>query len=1064
MPSPPAKFCTQCGAALAPNARFCGACGTRVGIASEGEVPASAQGERRQVSVLFVDLAGYTRLSGALDPEETNVLLARYFEVVDGIVSAYGGSVLRHVGDSVMSVFGAPTAHDNDPERAVRAALEIHAAMARLSVETGHGLQVHAGIAAGEVVAVGLGSEIYREYTVTGDAANLAARLCSLAGAGETMIAQSVYEATQHVIEAESIGDVAVKGFARPVKAWRVNGLRPQRAGQHRVPLAGRRAELSQFESILAAVRETGNGQAVYIRGEPGIGKTRLAEEFTTRAADAGFAAHKGLVLDFGTGRGRDAIGALLRSLMGLSPDADEGARHSAANGLIAAGGLESDQRVFLDDLLDLQLPTELHALYDAMNAATRSRGREAVLATLVRHASRGEPLLLLIEDLHWADAVTLGQLAALANAVAGASAVLVMTSRTEGDPIDAAWRSRTRDTPFTTFDLGPLRETEARALAAAIADAANRFVGACLARAGGNPLFLVQLLHAAEQASADSVPDSIQSLVLARMDRLPPLDRRALQAAAVLGQSFALAPLRHLVGAPDYRCDELLRKYLISPEGDDFLFAHALIRDGVYASLTRQTRRDLHRRAAQWLGDHDLVLAAEHLDRADDPSASQAYSRAAAAQRDRFDFDRALTLATRGLALARDPADRFALAHLHADALREVGRAQDSVAAFREALALAQGEADRGRAWIGIAAGLRILSRLDEAMVALEEAERALSGMDLPREIGQIHFIRGNLHFARGEPALCLTSHQQALTLARRAADAQLEANALGGLGDGYYAGGRMRTALAHFQECSDLCRARGFGRIDVSTRFMIGHCLRYQNDLATGLAEHEEQVAAAARIGNPLAEMTAQQSRGILLVEMGRYADAVETLAAAMVLSRQLGTRRYDAIILAHRGAAQIETGRRAEGQAAIDEGVAIARETGMGFVGPAVLGYRALYADDDAAARQALAEAEAILARGCVGHNHFWFYRDAIETSLRARRWDEALRYAQALAAYTAAEPLPWSDFIIARARALVAFGRGDRSASLRAELRTVRDRALAAQLAPALPLLDAALAAY
>ena len=1014
--------------------------------------------------MLFADLSGYTRLSGGLDPEETNVLLARYFEAVDGVVQAYGGSVLRHVGDSVLGVFGAPVAHDNDPERAVRAAIDIHAAMDRLSTETGHQLHVHAGIAAGEVVAAGLGSEVYSEYTVTGDAVNLASRLCNLAEPGETMIARSVHDATQQVVEAESAGEIAVKGFARPVKAWRIGNLRSERVGQNSVPLAGRRGELLQFESILAAVRETGEGQAVYIRGEPGIGKSRLAEEFTARAVAAGFAAHKGLVLDFGTGRGRDATGALLRSLMGLSPDADEWARREAANRLVAAGGLERDHRVFLNDLLDLPQPVELRAIYDAMNAATRARGREAVLAALVHHAGRGEPLLLLVEDLHWADAVTLEHLAALANAAAGASGILVMTSRIEGDPIDASWRSRTRDTPFTTFDLGPLRDSEARALAAAIADAASRFVGACLARAGGNPLFLVQLLHATEQAGTESVPDSIQSLVLARMDRLPPLDRRALQAAAVLGQSFALGPLRHLLAAPDYRCDELLRKYLIGPDGEDFLFAHALIRDGVYASLTRQDRRELHRRAAGWFGAYDLVLVAEHLDRAEDAGAPQSYLRAALSQRDRFDFDRALALAARGLALARDPGDRVTLAHLHADCLREVGRAQDSATAFRETLVLALGEADRARAWIGVAAGLRILSRPDEAMTALDEAERALAGVDLPRELGQIDFIRGNLHFARGEPALCLASHERALAHARRAGDAELEANALGGLGDGEYARGRMRTALAHFQQCSALSRARGFGRIDLSTRFMIGHCLRYQNDLATGLAEQEAQIAAAARIGNRLAEMTAQQSRGILLVEMGRYDEAIESLTAAKSLSGQLGTRRFDAIILAHYGAALIETGRAAEGRATIDEGLAVARETGMGFVGPVVLGYRALYAVADAEARGALAEAEAVLAKGCVGHNYFWFYRDAIETSLRARRWAEALRYAQALADYTAAEPLPWSDFNIARARALAAFGHGDRGIPLQAELAALRGQAVAAQLAPALRLLDAALAAF
>lgn len=1057
------RFCAQCGALLAPNARFCSACGNAVGAAESADAaPAAAQGERRQVSVLFADLAGYTRLSGGLDPEETHALLARYFETVDGIVRAYGGAVDKHIGDAVMGVFGAPVAHDNDPERAVRAALDIHAAMGRLSLETGRELQMHAGIAAGEVLAAGLGSDVHREYTVTGDAVNLASRLCSVADAGETVISQSVHASVGHLVDAETAAEIAVKGIATPVRTWRVRGLRPQHLGQARLPLAGRRGELRQFEGILAAVRESGTGQAIYVRGEPGIGKTRLAEEFTARAEAVGFAAHKGLVLDFGTGRGRDAIGALLRSLMGVSADSDEDARRRAADGLIAAGGLERDQRVFLNDLLDLPQPTELRALYDAMNASTRSRGREAVLAGLVRHACRATPLLLAVEDLHWADAATLSHLAALTNAVATTSAILVMTSRIEGDPIDATWRSAARDTPFTTFDLGPLRETEARALAADIADAASRFVGACLARAGGNPLFLVQLLHTTEQASADSVPDSIQSLVLARMDRLSPLDRRALQAAAVLGQSFALAPLRHLLDAADYRCDELLRKHLVRPEGDDFLFAHALIRDGVYASLTRQARRELHRRAAAWFADHDLVLAAEHLDRAEDPGAPQAYLRAAEAQRDRFDFDGTLALAARGLAVAREPAQRSALAHLHADALREVGRTMESLDAFRRAMESAETGTDRCRALIGVAAALRILSRPGEAMAALDDAARSAGGLDLPREQGMIHHIRGNLHFARGEAKLCRDNHQAALEAARRVGDVDLEARALGGLGDAHYAAGRMATALDHFHRCSALCRARGLGRLDASTRFMIGNCLTYLNQAEAGLEEHRQCMAAAKRAGNRLGEMTAYESAGLNLTELGRWREAIEVLEVALSLSRQLGTRRYDAVILACKGIALIELGQREEGHGAIADSLVVCRETDVRFFGACALGAIARYADDPVRRREALAEGEAILSGGCIGHNYFWFYRDAMDSSLRAQEWDEALRYAQALADYTAAEPLPWSNLYVARGRALVRLGRGDRDSELRSELMRLREEAARAGSAAALPALDAALA--
>jgi tetratricopeptide (TPR) repeat protein len=241
-----------------------------------------------------------------------------------------------------------------------------------------------------------------------------------------------------------------------------------------------------------------------------------------------------------------------------------------------------------------------------------------------------------------------------------------------------------------------------------------------------------------------------------------------------------------------------------------------------------------------------------------------------------------------------------------------------------------------------------------------------------------------------------------------------------------------------------------------------MIGHCLRYQNENTLALEEHERGADASIRVGNRLAEMTSCESSGILLVEFGRYAEAVPVLEKALALSRQIGSRRYDAPILAHLGAALCELGRAKEGRGAIDEATAVVRETSPGFMGPLVLGLLALYADDHAVSEAALAEAEAIMAKGCVGHNYLWFYRDAIEYSLQRRAWDDALRYAQALDDYTAAERLPWSDLVIARGRALVAFGRGERSHALKAELQRIHKETLRVKLAPMLPRLEAALA--
>jgi class 3 adenylate cyclase/tetratricopeptide (TPR) repeat protein len=1050
------RFCTQCGAPLGAEPRFCGTCGAPVAATAEPAAPAPA-GERRQVTTLFADLAGYTRLSTTLDPEETHALLQRFFATVDGLIAAYGGTVDKHIGDGVMGVFGAPVAHGNDPERAIRAAIEIHAAVAGLGQELGHALGVHIGVASGEVVAAGIGSDAKQDYTVTGDSVNLAARLEDMAETGQTLISDAVHDAVAEIAETSPAGEVTVRGIARPVRVWRVDRLRAEKA-RPATALTGRRAELRQFEGALDSLLESRTGQVVYVRGEAGIGKTRLVEEFAAIAQRRGLACHRGLVLDFGAGKGRDATRTLLRSTLGLGEDDDAATRAAAAS----ARQVHAHHLPALLDLLDLPLAPEQRTIRDAMDNAARHRARQAVFVQTVEAASRLQPLLITVEDLHWADRDLMSDLAALAARASEAPIILLMTSRVEGDPIDQAWRSTARGTSIQIIDLGPLPAREARALAAGIIDPDSRLAEACVARAEGNPLFLLQLLRNATDLDLDAIPDTLQSVVQSRLDRLPPADKRALQAASVIGQRFGADLLGDLIGDPAYRCDTLIANYLVRPDGDEFLFVHALVRDGVYASLLRQTRRALHRQAASWFEQRDPALCAQHLDRGEDDRAPAAYARAAQVEAWHYRFDEAVTFAARGIELARSARDRFDLSLQRAEALRALGRTQESIDGYRDMLGFAATDADRGRAWIGVAAGLRILSRIDEAMHALAEADRALAATDLMLEKGNIHFTRGNLHFARGEPGPCGAEHEKALAIARQAGDAQLEANALGGLGDAAYASGRMRTALENFRRCSALCRARGFGRIDVSVRFMIGHCLRYQNEIEAALQEHEQGVLASTQVGNRLAEMTSHESAGMLLVEFGRYAEAIAALEKALQLSRQIGSRRYDSPILVHLGGALCELGRPKEGRAAIDEALAVARETGMGFMGPLVLGYKALYADDPAESTAALAEGASILAQGCIGHNYFWFYRDAIEHSLKHGRWDEALRYAQALDDYTAAERLPWSDLVIARARALVAFGRGKRSPALKAELQRVHKEAVRARLAPLLPRLEAALA--
>ena len=254
--------------------------------------PVETDGDRRQVTVLFADLAGFTRLSSDLDSEEVHGLLGAFFDAVDSAIDSHGGTIDKHIGDCVMGVFGAPVAHGNDAERAVRAALAIQEAMPRLGARFGRDLQAHVGLASGEVVAAGTGSRGFREYTVTGNSVNLASRLTDRAGPGEILLSESVHRLLADRISAALLQESNIEGLSRPVRVWRLVGLIDAAAAAMR-PFVGRRAELAQIKGALASCHDSNSGLTIYIRGEAGIGKTRLAEEFARTAATAGFLVHK---------------------------------------------------------------------------------------------------------------------------------------------------------------------------------------------------------------------------------------------------------------------------------------------------------------------------------------------------------------------------------------------------------------------------------------------------------------------------------------------------------------------------------------------------------------------------------------------------------------------------------------------------------------------------------------------------------------------------------------------------------------------------------------------------
>jgi len=651
----------------------------------------------------------------------------------------------------------------------------------------------------------------------------------------------------------------------------------------------------------------------------------------------------------------------------------------------------------------------------------------------------------MIVEDVHWADAETVGQLAALARAAAQCRAALALTTRIGGDPLGAGWRATAAGGFQLTIDLAPLGSADAEIFARSFT-AAGDFAAKCVERAGGNPLFLEQLLRAARDLVDGKLPSSVQSVVLARVDLLAHNDRRAIEAASALGQRFALATLRSLIDDQRYDAEVLLRNALLRRSPDGLQFVHALVRDGVYASLTRARRRQLHGAAARVLAD-EPSLRAEHLDLASDPEAARAYLAASKDQDALFRQDQAIALARRGLAIATEPQDRVDLALQVGDLELHAGRGREALEAYRGALSDCRSEGDRVRALIGVAAANRLLAKLDDAFAALSEAEAPARAAAADRALAEIHYLRGNLYFARGELDACRKEHSAALQAALQLDSPEWRAHALSGLADAQFLDCRMATALELFSECVELNEAAGLRRILTANRVMMGACRRYLCAFDGSVDEMRRGLEIARRIGNRHGEMFALYAIGMTMTAAGRYAEAADISARALEQTRALNARRFEAGALQICAELALWQGNRREALALLREGLAASEETSPSFGGPGLYGLLGLIETERSARDAALAAGEALLAKGAGGHNHFQFRRFAIEAALQAEEWAEAERHADALARRTAAEPLPYSDLIVERGHILARLGRGTAADEDAGKLAALRAKAAA-----------------
>ncbi|HTN98073.1 MAG TPA: adenylate/guanylate cyclase domain-containing protein [Nordella sp.] len=1037
---PGQRFCTACGAALAlacracgaqnpPESRFCGACGTNLTAVPETRPPDS---ELRPVTVLFADLSGFTALSGAHDPEDVQRLLNDFFAIADGAIVKLGGTVDKHIGDCVMAVFGAPVAHGDDAERAVTAAIAISEGLAPLTARYGAGhLDVHCGLAAGTVLAASTGSDVHRPYTITGSSVNLAARLCDLAKRGEILLSGDLAQAVAHRYAAEDLGPHRLDGFAEALPVFKLS------AGESRRDISaprfvGRRAELRQIEAQLDITAKERTGRIAYIRGEAGIGKSRLLEQAMAAARRRNCRCLSAAVMSFGAGSQSQLRPLVTQALLGGEDVA----------AFVTRARLGEPDETFLHDLLGLGLPARLARVFDTFDMAGRRAARAATLTRVAGLAAHGKPLLITIEDLHWIDADGLDVLTALAKAAEAHPITLLLTARPDGDPLDAGFRARIAPTPLTTIDLAALPDKDALSLAEQTLEGGSALVKEVLARAAGNPLFLVQLLHHKTGAGGEALPQSIQSLIVARLDRLGDTDRRIVQTAAILGQRFTQAEIDHLMEGTSVPLRALIDAFLIRPGAQAFEFVHALVREATYGTLPKSRRQALHVKAAQWFKERDRLLTASHLDQAQDPGAGAAYDAAAQAEWAIHHYEAAIALNARAVALAGEGGFKAELLTRRGEMLLETGQITPSLAVWPEALKLAADErALICRANIGFAQSLRLTDRFAEANAALDRAMAIAEEDRLLRDLSRAHHLRGNLLFPQGRLAECLAAHQKALDFAREAGSVEAEIRALGGLGDGYYANGRMLSAYDAFTRCVALARQEGFGRIEAANLPMCALTSLSKGEWREANDYNREAIALAERAGAPRAAMIAHHCSYFALFEADELEAARVHAVKADEIAIALGAKRFEAESKMFFAELALVDGKLDDARTYTRLAYQLCEETGLSYMGPIVLGLLAeLAASADERARH-IAQARAILAAGAPSHNHMYFNSHMMTTALKRRDWQEAEAFTQALEAYAAKEPFPWAQFLIDRARILSRFGQGERSQEVREELQRV-----------------------
>ncbi len=1011
--------CPTCATPLVPGARFCHHCGrplahpqpdpgqarlqkyiprellakleaARLSAARHaGDDIRSLSGERRIVTILFCDVTGSTSLAETLDPEEWAEVMNGAFEYLIKPVYRYEGLVARLMGDAILAFFGAPIAHEDDAQRAVRAGLDILEGIgnyrARILRERGLDFDVRVGIHTGLVVVGEVGSDLRVEYTAMGDAVNLAARLEQAAKPGSVQISGDTYRLIAPFFEVEALGDIAVKGRRQPVAAYRVSRSTAAHAPLRGIaglesPLIGREKELAMLQRVLSELQE-GHGQIVCLIGEAGLGKSRLIGELRAEwlaaqggrerlsaalQSQQGGRLHswiEGRCLSYESTRPYRQLQHLVRDVCGATEtDSPDVVREKIAR---LSGSVPFEQRTRLSQVFEVLLAVDADSDRRSLEGEALKRQLFGVVWDTLRAWAWVGPGVLAFDDLHWCDPASVELLLRLFQLVDDAPILFLCAVRPDWHS-PAAQIRRVAASDFlhryTEIVLAPLSIDESNRLLdglVPLADFPPQLRKRILQTAEGNPFFVEEVVRAlmdhgalvreeregvarwrvAPRIEGLTIPDSLQALLMARMDRLDESVRRTLQLAAVIGRTFSRRILELMSDAAtelDQHLASLQQVDLIREEVGvpdiAYTFRHALTQEAAYQSILLRRRRELHRQVGDTLEtlfpnrlEEQAALLAYHFDAAGDPRAPTYHSLAADAAFRLYATAEADAHYTRAVELIRRVGtdadyDGLWLQHLYTRRGRVLelsGRYDDAIANYEEMETAAHRRGDRQLELAALVAHTTVHSRFTAKYDPEHGQALAARGLALARELGDRPAeanILSNLlvlHTFTGQLVEASEYGEQSLAIARELDLRAQLAHTLDDLSRVYMHTGQVERMHSAQQEAGDLWRASGdVPRLAENlANAATGHLFFGEYEQAVRIAY--EALRISRSIDDRWGQAYSREVAGLVHMEWGQADDAIAALQEAIQLGEQSGffdaivsARAYLGLIYAHLG----------------------------------------------------------------------------------------------------------------------------------------------------------------